>query len=139
MNHSSITSHSPNIDIFNSVNKTNEKNLNFHFFSCSSKLLYRFCGDYYKTLLMPVGIKNTKLSFTQTNSFNALLNNDVTYPLNTYFDKLQYHPYLSPTNQNNELTLNQITQSLFLTNLNLITTYYKIIILLTLVNTLKKY
>lgn len=136
MCYSSITSHSPNIDIFNSTTKSNEKNLNFHLFSCSNKLLYRFynINNYGKTLLTPVNIKNTKLSFTQTNSFDLLLQNDVTYPLNVYFGKLQYHPHLNPTNQNNELILNQVIESLLITNLHLILNYYKTFILLTLIN-----
>ena len=136
MYYAPIISHSPNIDIFNSVNKNNEKNLNFHLFSCSTKLLYRFynVNNYKKTLLTPIGIKNTKLSFTQSSSFDSLLQNDVTYPLNTYFDKLQYHPHLNPIPQNYTLTLNQVTQSLLTINLNLIVSYYKTFILLTWIN-----
>lgn len=139
MYYAPITSHSPNIDIFNSINKNNEKNLNFHLFSCSTKLLHRFynINNYQRTLLTPVGIKNTKLSFTQSNSFDSLLQNDVTYPLNTYFDKLQYHPNLNPTLQSKELILKQITQNLLAINLNLTVTYYKTFILLTLINILR--
>jgi len=137
--YNSVLSNVPNIDVFYENTKTLEKTLNLHLLSCSKTLVYRFTNiiNPNKNLFNVNSIKNAKLSFSQTTSFDLLHQNDVTFPLNITVDNLNYHPLENNPKSLYNSTFSQLNNSLFLYNLNLILNYYKILIHLTLLKTMK--
>ena len=137
MSYSLITSSSPNHDVFYSIIKTSDLNLNSHLFSCSKKLVYRFLknDDTKNVLFTKTQIKDSKLSFMQTNSFESQNKNLVVNPLTLYLNNTYYHPYASTSSDEHEHIINKLVDSSLNHLLNITITTYKILILTTLVST----
>lgn len=137
MYYSLVVSSSPNHDVFYSITKSTDLNLNSHLFSCSKKLIYRFLKDSNKkkVLFTKTQIKESKLSFSQTNSFESLNKNLIFNPLTLYADNIHYHPYINISSDQLKVAIKEINQVLLKYSLNLIIGVYKILILTTLVNT----
>lgn len=137
MNYSSIVSSSPNHDVFYSITKSSDLDLNSHLFSCSKKFIYRFLkGNNTKNVLFnKIHIQESRLSFTQTNSFESLNKNLITNPLSLYLDNTHYHPYTTTSHDEHKVIINNLVNSSLNHLLNLTCTTYKILILLTLTST----
>lgn len=136
MYYSKVISTAPNPDVFYSISKSPETNLNSHLFSCSKKLIYRLLKNYSRknVLFTKTQIQNSKLSFTQTNSFDSLSKNSITNPLSLYFENIHYHPYSVVTDVENKSTLTDITTTCLTHVLHLVLVNYKILILISLLN-----
>lgn len=136
MSYSKILSHMPDFNVITLVNYSNEPYLSFHNFSCSKTLLYRIFSKS-NTLFSHQKLTNAKVSFVQTNSYASLKQNEITYPLDTCFDNLLYHPNLhndSVINKNKKL-LHDFCENFFKHNLHTTLTYYKILIYISLLIT----
>ena len=141
LNYSPFLSSTPNFEIFHELAKSADKSLNLHAFSCSKTLIYRsILSRSHTNQTLPILKKsiicNAKISFTQTNSFQSLNNNDIAHPLNLYFENLTYHPYSVSTNSITNSLFDSLKRSSYNQTLALSTNVYKIIIKLTLKNIL---
>ena len=129
MSYSSILSHMPDFNTINLTSYSNEAYLSFHNFSCSKKLLYRIFVRS-NTLFGHQKSTNSKMSLVQTSSYTSLGQNEITYPLDTCFENLTYHPSFhndSVTVKSREI-LHNLCKDWFTFNLHIILTYYKTLI-----------
>ena len=99
--------------------------------------MYRFLkGHKSKSVLFnKTHIQDSKLSFIQTNSFESLNKNLIANPLTLYLDNTHYHPYTNISHDEHETVINDLIDSSLTHLLNLTSTTYKILILLTLITT----
>lgn len=126
----------PNYEVFSAINKPLDKHLHMYLFSCSKKLVYKTTNRFFVNKL-PFKVDNTqnsKLAFVQTTSFESLQHNEITYPLNTYFDNLTYHPENTIQDNKNPCNYLILTKTIFLHNLNISSLIYKLLVLTTLKN-----
>ena len=141
MYYSKLISSAPNHDVFYSISKSLDSDLHSHLFSCSKRLMYRFLknANLKNVLFIKTRIKDSKLSFAQTDSFESLSKNVITNPLTLYLDNIHYHPYTSASSDDHNQILNKVTQSSFLHVQSLILSSYKILIMssLLIVHTIK--
>jgi len=129
MSYAPILSHMPDFNTINLISYSNEAYLSFHNFSCSKKLLYRIFVIS-NTLFSHHKSTNSKMSLVQTSSYTSLGQNEITYPLDTCFENLTYHPSFhndSVTVQSREI-LHDLCKDWFTCNLYIILTYYKTLI-----------
>lgn len=136
MHYSPILSNSPDMGILNALTNQTNQSINFHLFSCSKNVLYRFSSERFgsKVLFNASTIKNTKPSYTQTNSLPSLAQNELTYPVNVCFGDMYYHPLTTNSAGLHTDVQKQLNVALFTYNLNLATVYYKVISKLSLLN-----
>ena len=129
MSYAPILSHMPDFNTINLISYSNEAYLSFHNFSCSKKLLYRIFVRS-NTLFSHHKSTNSKMSLVQTSSYTSLGQNEITYPLDTCFENLTYHPSFhndSVTVKSREI-LHNLCKDWFKCNLYIILTYYKTLI-----------
>jgi hypothetical protein len=138
--HSPILSHGPNYEIFNEITKPTDQILNLHLFSCSTSLITRFMwspvgstkNNSSKALFTQQRLRNSKLSFIQTNSLNSSHSNECAHPLSLTFHNLSYHPYESSDSLNQIILYKSLISTTFHCNLQLVLNIYKVIVLNTL-------
>ena len=137
--HVSVAANMPNFDVFLAAIKPTDQSLNMHMFSCTKRLAYRVDNSFYqnKTFLVETAIKNAKLSFTQTTSFESLIENEISYPLNSSFEQLSYHPQSLITDQEKLQVYKSLVSTLFAHNLNYTVSIYRTLISLTLLSNTK--
>ena len=138
-NYSPFLSNTPNFEIFYELARSTDKAYSLHAFSCSKTLIYRSTASRAHTnkslpVLKKSAIRNAKISFTQTNSFQSSKDNDITHPLNFYFENLAYHPDSTSANSIKNFIYDSLKKSSHNQVLTLSTNIYKILIKLTLVN-----
>lgn len=122
----------PDINILHFENYDYIKDLNTHLFSCTKRLIFRFNNDS-KTWSYNPQIKNSKISFAQTTNISTLSQSNIIYPLNTYFDNLNYYSVFNNINEIKIQPFLNLANTLFRHNLRFSLVYYKIITLCTLV------
>jgi hypothetical protein len=132
--HAAVTSSTPNFDVFLAANKSQEKQLNMHFFSCTKRLAYRTTNVFLRNKLpfVDTSINHAKLSFTQTTSFESCSSNEVAHPLNTTFDQLAYSSVSVGTTNEFTHTYHVLQNTLFSHNLKYAVDMYKLLIALSL-------
>jgi hypothetical protein len=139
LNHSPFLSNMPNFEIFHELAKSIDKSYNLHTFSCSKTLIYRSVLNHSNInkalpILKKSVIRNAKISFTQTNSFQSSNDNDIAHPLNFYFENLTYHPQSTSNNSIKNLLFDSLQKSSHNHVLAFSISIYKIIIKLALIN-----
>ena len=88
-----------------------------------------------KPILNKIHTKNVKISLAQTDSFNSVINNkDVVFLQNLNSENLNYHPYISNTDNTKVQDLKSFINVLYTHNLHHAIIYYKVFIHLILLH-----
>jgi len=133
---SPILSYSADYDVF----KTAQQSINdngIHIFSCTKKLVEHFISSQQKlkSPLVFANIKNSRLTYIQTDTMATMSQSTLAYPSAIRFDNLNYHPF--GTDLTSEKTSHLITllqKKSFMISYHNIQSLYSVLILLTLQN-----
>jgi hypothetical protein len=133
---SQILSYSADYDVF----KLAPQNINeqgIHIFSCTKTLINYFL-KFKRITKSPVdytNIKNTRLTYIQTDSLTTTTQSSLAYPSMVRLDNLNYHPMTTNSTSEKILSsLSNLENQTFQTTLHVSQSIYSILILLTLKN-----